>query len=516
MNFNKPTISISLIIRLVLLILWGVGCYIFFQTNFHYHFFHQEQNQLFLFSWDYIQTYFDKPAWLACLTGDFLTQFYYYLYAGPAILAIVCLIFGHFLFYSLMRLTSKTDKNHAKIGWIFFIAALIAMTLEARAAALGSTSNLSSIIALTGGCVVWYLFDIVRTSIINKSSHPLILSFVCLIILITLTYWAFGIGTRFTFIIFEIAKAAVVAAQGVKNGAMKNGLKSLGCSLVSALFFFILIVFAAPHYYLDYSDALDYPGLGEWSDYGNEKKLENCYALDNEYYLGHYQKVKNMYESFQGEKIDEMTFYYCLSLEQLGMLPSCLPEIKNPMLGTFLKITEDTPRYTIGMINDLYFLLGDMTYTERAALLANTFSPKGRNARMTKRLAEANLINGDIPAAMKYLRMLRQTLVYKQWAIDHIPETMTSEVKAEIARKHQFINTSDNIRVGDDCYVIMTQLLTSNPKNEVALDYLLCSDMLSHQADVFVRDYEKFGPSNKGIFADAYQGAKSATNNNQE
>ncbi len=43
--------------------------------------FTQEQNQLFLFSWDYITTYLDKPGWLACLAGDFLTQFYYYRYA---------------------------------------------------------------------------------------------------------------------------------------------------------------------------------------------------------------------------------------------------------------------------------------------------------------------------------------------------------------------------------------------------------------------------------------------------
>ena len=505
MNFNKPTISLSFIARLALLILWGMGCYVFFHANFHYHFFHQEQNQLFLLSWDYIQTYFNKPAWLACLAGDFLTQFYYYLYAGPAILAVVCLTLGHFMFYSLKRCLPTKGRKYTE--WTAFILSLIVITLEARMA-LGDTSNLNSIIALTGGCAVWYLFDISRTLLYNKRAGASAISFGGILIVSALAYWTFGYGV-IALLVLEVLKSLTV------NGKREEA-RHLGASAALSVCTLIFINILASHYYLTFSDALTYPSPQKSIDYETEKRLEYCYALDNEYYLGHYQKVKNMYENFKGEKIDEMTFYYCLSLEQLGMLPSCLPTINNPVLGTFIKINEETPRYTIGMINDLYFLLGDMTYTERAALLANTFSPNGRNARMTKRLAEANLINGDIPAAMKYLRLLHQTIVYKQWAIDHTPETMTPDVKAEITRKQQFVNTSDNIRMGDDCYVIMAQLLTSNPKNEAALDYLLCSDMLSHQADVFVRDYEKFGPSSKTIFVDAYQGAKTATDNNQE
>ena len=59
--------------------LWAICCFCFFQFWYPYHFFFQEQNQIFLWSWDYISDYFDKPGGLALLTGDFLTQFYYYL-----------------------------------------------------------------------------------------------------------------------------------------------------------------------------------------------------------------------------------------------------------------------------------------------------------------------------------------------------------------------------------------------------------------------------------------------------
>ena len=65
-------------------VIWAIGCFTFLNFFYHYHFFYQEQNQLFLLTKDYVSSYLsDGPGWLACLTGDFLTQFYYYLFLGP-------------------------------------------------------------------------------------------------------------------------------------------------------------------------------------------------------------------------------------------------------------------------------------------------------------------------------------------------------------------------------------------------------------------------------------------------
>ena len=74
---------------LLLTVIW---C--FFQFWYPYHFFYQEQNQIFLWSWDYISTYFGKPGYLSHLLGDFLTQFYYYLYAGATILTLCIALIG--------------------------------------------------------------------------------------------------------------------------------------------------------------------------------------------------------------------------------------------------------------------------------------------------------------------------------------------------------------------------------------------------------------------------------------
>lgn len=60
----------------------------FYATAYPSHLLWQEQNQIFLNTSHWIATYFDKPAWLGCLAGDWLTQFFHYPLAGAVILTL--------------------------------------------------------------------------------------------------------------------------------------------------------------------------------------------------------------------------------------------------------------------------------------------------------------------------------------------------------------------------------------------------------------------------------------------
>jgi hypothetical protein len=87
---------------MAIILLWGVIAFLFFHIGYKHHLFYQEQNQLFLLSWEYVKSYYTGFGWLARLTGDFLTQFYYYLLAGPAILTVFLLLLGGAT-YQLLR-----------------------------------------------------------------------------------------------------------------------------------------------------------------------------------------------------------------------------------------------------------------------------------------------------------------------------------------------------------------------------------------------------------------------------
>ena len=75
----------AILISLGLLIVVAV----FYQTLIPYHLFIREQSILFLFSMDYIMSYFSAPAPLTSLIGDFLTQMMYLRYAGAIIIALI-------------------------------------------------------------------------------------------------------------------------------------------------------------------------------------------------------------------------------------------------------------------------------------------------------------------------------------------------------------------------------------------------------------------------------------------
>jgi len=155
------------------------------------------------------------------------------------------------------------------------------------------------------------------------------------------------------------------------------------------------------------------------------------------------------------------------------------------VLGTFYQIGPDTPMLIIKNMNELYYALGDMTFCERAALMACVFSPNNRNNRMIKRLAECSLIKGDTAAAQKYLGLLEHTFVWSNWAKNATQTKYYTE-------KAQFMNRQDTIDISDNAHAIMMQLLDSNPKNEVALDYILCSTLLLKDVKSFKRDYDRY------------------------
>ncbi|HNX12390.1 MAG TPA: DUF6057 family protein, partial [Paludibacteraceae bacterium] len=68
--------------------IFAVISFLFYQSFYLYHLAYREQTQLFLMSGEYINTYFHHSAWMACLAGDFLTQFYCFNYTGALIITL--------------------------------------------------------------------------------------------------------------------------------------------------------------------------------------------------------------------------------------------------------------------------------------------------------------------------------------------------------------------------------------------------------------------------------------------
>ena len=399
------------IIPTAAIVLWAIACFCFFQFCYPYHFFYKEQNQLFLLTADWLRTYFDDVGWLARMAGDFLTQFYYYLFAGATILTMVLTALSAVTYLWLKRLGVN---RYAALAVALVVATVEAVFhLHYKFPLSGTLSLLGWVLALA--CITGCIRRFRKGS---PSSFPTLAARILLpLLLLPLSYWLFGLP---------------------KMGSLKG-----------------------PEWYV-------------------ERQL----AVDCEYYFGNWDKVVSLVEQ-DADRTPEMQFFYYLVQAQRGLLPETLLKFDHPELGTFYKIGPDSPMLTIKNMNELYWALGDMTYTERAALMGCVFSPNNRNNRMIRRLAECSIVSGDSAAASKYLGILGKTFVFRKWA-------KNVQYDVSYAEKAHFCNRMDTISLGDNAHNIMMQLLDSNPKNEVALDYILCSNLLLKDLKNFKRDYDRY------------------------
>jgi len=439
-----------------IILLWGIACALFFNYFYSHHLFYQEQNQLFLLSNDYLSTYFRKPAWLACMAGDFLTQFYYYLYAGAIILTVALLTVGD--------LWRRCGQRAGLNRHVAFGAAIVLMTLQALLC-LHVSYRLSSVIALGGG-----LFMYLITSWLLRKGKAWLL--ICPLLIGALTYWLFGYG------VWAYLLMTVIDVFCHRKKAL--------LWLLPALLLIPLIMTTGPRcYYLTPGHALTYPRIGKISK--PDFELENTFAVSDEYYFGHYDKVEKIVESTQRPN-EQMLFFYNLVKAQKGELPDNLLKYKPNQLGTFYAIGPETPRLVIINMNELYWALGDMTMTERAAMMTNVFAPNNRNVRMIKRLAECNIVSGDTLAANKYLRLLDKTIAYSRWS----KGIQKGEGLQKLLDKRVYSNQADTVRLNDNLHMVMMELLDSNPDNKPALDYILCSTLLLKDLNNFKRDYDRY------------------------
>jgi hypothetical protein len=447
------------LLLLLLAVVWLVACFAFFQFGYRYHLCYQEQNQLFLMSSSYLWGYFSKPAWLACMLGDFLTQFYYYLYAGPLILSLSLLLVGVLTYYSFKRLSAPT--------WLSALLGFVFATLGA-VFSFQSDYRLSSVLALAGGWALFLLWSLRRM--------PIWLSALTILIGGILAHWLFGYGMWLFLILALVAEIQHV-----------SGLVRLLPAIGSTVVVIVVVAFTKPLYFLPYSQLFTTPGMGrvERPNFLLEREL----GVATEYALGNYAQVVRMVDR-QQEPLDIELFYYNLVMAQRGELPQVLLKHGTTQLGTFYSVGPTTPAVVINAMDQLYWALGDVTFTERAAMLAHVFSPQNRSRVKLRRLAEVGIVEGDTAAARKYLRVLSKSWVDRDWA-NHLLAG-DAEALQPYKKVQQFAITADTLRLNDNAHNVMVQLLQRNPNNVVARDYLLCSDLLLKDLDGFKRDYDRF------------------------
>ena len=259
---------------------------------------------------------------------------------------------------------------------------------------------------------------------------------------------------------------------------------------------------AARKYLVIPSQAYSFPATLWYGtpDFENERIL----GLNTEDYFENWDKINELVHD--GVPGNAISVCYNLANAMQNKLPEKLMDYYQPAgLGLFMPVNEKSTYLSTQLSGEVWFRLGDMTMAEHASLLSMIFSPQNKSVRMVQRLAEINLINGDNEAARKYLRILSNTLFYKEWAKKRTPGKESPEVKEWLKYKRSYLPQKDTLRLSStDVVKSLHLLMEANPANQMARDYLLCFDLLMKDLSAFLKDYKRYhtGAPNR-LYAEA-------------
>lgn len=438
-----------------------------------YHLLHKEQISLFLYTCESFLVYGDKPALLACLCGDFLTQFFCFRMVGPLVIAGITTGIALCFYWILGKLWGQ------KRLWLFF--ALLVGGVEAlRACQL--IYPLSSSVSLLLGEVLFLLYQGLKSKNGQKWMGLLIG---------TIGYIFIGYGI-FVFLLFLLLELG-------KEKDWKEKAYVLGLSLLIAF----IPLLGRDAYLLTGKQVYFYPAIAEETGY-DVPLYERLLKLDWESAAGNWKEVRKILPKESVLSLD--SYYYNMAWAAEGQLPEKLLAYHQPGLeGLFIPIDASSSYLTALWSGELWFRLGDMTMAEPAYLLSMIFTPQYKGRRMIQRLAEIHLIHGDTEAAKKYLRILSQTLFYREWANERMSEHLTPDVESWLQERRRWLPTTDTIRISTmDVVKSLRTLVKSCPENTLAYDYLLCFHLLSKDIDSFIQDYRPVaGKAPKRLYAEA-------------
>lgn len=507
----------------LLSLLFGVAVVIFWAVPFVGGLCFQEQYQMFLFDTGYFLERIVLPGGLADYISEFLVQFYYMPVLGGAIIAL--LLMG--IQTAVWGLMKQYGARHDFPGYLLSFLPSIALWC-----AMGDQNVLLSfVVALFGALVIGW---------IHNRFHNRLVKVVFELVSTALVYWFLGP------VVFLYA--ALMIGDTLKNakqkGSILSGIGYSACILVLTIAWILLTtqtlqyplyrIFVGLNYYrypgtisplpfvvmvwavvipflgmipcrqkslqkLQQSKvviALSYVLVIVASWFGIKASFdEMTYDLIDYDFLVRTEQWDKIIEKAEKKPATTPLSVSCvnLALSQKGVLADRLFEFyQNGGEGLFPTFTRDmiSPVSTA----EIFFRLGMVNDAERYMFEAQEAIPNYRkSARLTRRIVECEIINGNYQVAAKQLRRLQKTLFYRNWA----NQTMALLGNEKAINRHPVYGKLRKYREKKQDFLFsdreMDQMLgllfLNDNHNRMAYEYLMCYELLQRDMEKFMQYY---------------------------
>ncbi len=507
----------------LLSLLFGVAVVIFWSVPYMSGLCFQEQYQMFLFDIGYFLERMMQPGGLADYISEFLVQFYYMPVLGGTIIALL-LMSIQAISWGLMK---QYGMKAVFPGYLLSFVPSIVLWC-----AMGDQNLLLSfVVALSGALLMGW---------IHNRFHNRLVKVVFELVSTALVYWFLG-PVVFLYAALMIGDTLM---KGKQNGHILSSLGYSACLLILTVAWILLTtqslqyplyrIFSGLNYYRYPGTVSPLPlGVMIWTvvvvffgmvpdGHAWIKKLqqskvvmvlayvlvivaswfgikasfdEMTYDLIDYDFLVRTEQWDKIIEKAEKKPATTPLGVSCvnLALSQKGQLADRLFEFyQNGGEGLFPTFTRDmiSPVSTA----EIFFRLGMVNDAERYMFEAQEAIPNHRkSARLTRRIIECEIINGNYQVAAKLLRRLQKTLFYSNWA----NQMMALLGNEKAINRHPIYGKLRKYREKKQDFLFsdreMDQMLgllfLNDNHNRMAYEYLMCYELLQRDLEKFVQYY---------------------------
>ncbi|MBV3401021.1 hypothetical protein KSW85_04210 [Prevotella copri] len=507
----------------LLSLLFGVAVVIFWSVPYMSGLCFQEQYQMFLFDIGYFLERIVLPGGLADYISEFLVQFYYMPVLGGTIIALL-LMSIQAISWGLMK---QYGMKAVFPGYLLSFVPSIVLWC-----AMGDQNLLLSfVVALSGALLMGW---------IHNRFHNRLVKVVFELVSTALVYWFLG-PVVFLYAALMIGDTLM---KGKQNGHILSSLGYSACLLILTVAWILLTtqslqyplyrIFSGLNYYRYPGTVSPLPlGVMIWTvvvvffgmvpdGHAWIKKLQQSkvvmalayvlvivaswfgikasfdamtYDLIDYDFLVRTEQWDKIIEKAEKKPATTPLSVSCvnLALSQKGQLADRLFEFyQNGGEGLFPTFTRDmiSPVSTA----EIFFRLGMVNDAERYMFEAQEAIPNYRkSARLTRRIIECEIINGNYKVAAKLLRRLQKTLFYSNWA----NQTMALLGNEKAINQHPIYGKLRKYREKKQDFLFsdreMDQMLgllfLNDNHNKMAYEYLVCYELLQRDMEKFMQYY---------------------------
>lgn len=507
----------------LLSLLFGVAVVIFWSVPYMSGLCFQEQYQMFLFDIGYFLERIVQPGGLADYISEFLVQFYYMPVLGGTIIALL-LMSIQAISWGLMK---QFGMKAVFPGYLLSFVPSIVLWC-----AMGDQNLLLSfVVALSVALLMGW---------IHNRFHNRLVKVVFELVSTALVYWFLG-PVVFLYAALMIGDTLM---KGKQNGHILSSLGYSACLLILTVAWILLTtqslqyplyrIFSGLNYYRYPGTVSPLPlGVMIWTvvvvffgmvpdGHAWIKKLqqskvviavayvlvivaswfgikasfdEMTYDLIDYDFLVRTEQWDKIIEKAEKKPATTPLSVSCvnLALSQKGQLADRLFEFyQNGGEGLFPTFTRDmiSPVSTA----EIFFRLGMVNDAERYMFEAQEAIPNHRkSARLTRRIIECEIINGNYQVAAKLLRRLQKTLFYSNWA----NQMMALLGNEKAINRHPIYGKLRKYREKKQDFLFsdreMDQMLgllfLNDNHNRMAYEYLMCYELLQRDLEKFVQYY---------------------------